>query len=318
MYTENEGPIDGLVHLYVDGAFSRRELIQRVAAHTGSVAAAITVLAGYSLLNAQSISTCNTDASVPADAPDLNVADVEFPGEAGSILGYLASPKTISGQLPAVIVIHENRGLVDHIKDVTRRVARAGYVGLGVDLLSRQGGTQQFTDPVQQMQAYARTNPDERYADLVAGLTYLKFLEYVQYDHIATVGFCAGGGNAWNLAVNLPELRAVVVFYGTPIPPADQLMQINSPVLATYRLEHTPSERLARTLSAWSISSGASIAIFSALGGLLADATGPRTALAVAGLLILASPLLLPRRRDADPLPARSPAFNAESLVRTE
>jgi carboxymethylenebutenolidase len=107
-------------------------------------------------------------------------------------------------------------------------------VGLGVDLLSRQGGTQQFTDPVQQMQAYARTNPDERYADLVAGLTYLKFLEYVQYDHIATVGFCAGGGNAWNLAVNLPELRAVVVFYGTPIPPADQLMQNNSPVLAMY------------------------------------------------------------------------------------
>src|SRR5438105_14177902 len=93
MYTENEGPIDGLVHLYVDGAFSRRELIQRVAAHTGSVVAAITVLAGYSLLNAQSVSTCNTDASVPADAPDLNVADVEFPGEAGSILGYLASPK---------------------------------------------------------------------------------------------------------------------------------------------------------------------------------------------------------------------------------
>ena len=234
MYTENEGPIDGLVHLYVDGAFSRRELIQRVAAHTGSVAAAITVLAGYSTLSAQSVSTCNADASVPPDAPDLNVADVQFPGEAGSIFGYLASPKTISGQMPAVIVIHENRGLVDHIKDVTRRVARAGYVGLGVDLLSRQGGTQQFTDPVQQMQAYARTNPDERYADMVAGLTYLKFLEYVQYDHIATVGFCAGGGNAWNLAVNLPELRAVVVFYGTPIPPADQLMQINSPVLAMY------------------------------------------------------------------------------------
>src|SRR5712675_2319466 len=148
MYDESHSPIEALVHLYVDGAFSRRELIQRVAAHTGSVAAAITALAGYSLLNAQSVSTCNTDASVPADAPDLNVADVEFPGEAGSILGYLASPKTISGQLPAVIVIHENRGLVDHIKDVTRRVARAGYVGLGVDLLSRQGGTQQFTDPV--------------------------------------------------------------------------------------------------------------------------------------------------------------------------
>jgi MFS family permease len=91
-------------------------------------------------------------------------------------------------------------------------------------------------------------------------------------------------------------------------------MSLYSPVLATYRLEHTPRDRLARTLSAWSISSGASIAIFSALGGLLADVTGPRTALAVAGLLILASPLLLPRRPDADPPPARSPALDAVSL----
>jgi predicted MFS family arabinose efflux permease len=71
-------------------------------------------------------------------------------------------------------------------------------------------------------------------------------------------------------------------------------MSLYSPVLATYRLEHTPNERLARTLSAWSISSSASIAICSALGGLLAEATSPRTAIAVAGLLILASPLLLP------------------------
>jgi MFS family permease len=93
-------------------------------------------------------------------------------------------------------------------------------------------------------------------------------------------------------------------------------MSLYSPVLATYRLEHTPKDRLARTLSAWSISSGAAIAVFSALGGVLADATGPRTALAVAGLLILASPLLLPRRRDVDRLPAPSPAFDVNSSVR--
>ncbi len=73
-------------------------------------------------------------------------------------------------------------------------------------------------------------------------------------------------------------------------------MSLYNPVLATYRLEHTPQDRIARTLSAWSISSSASIAIFTAGGGLLADATSPRTAITVAGLLILASPLLLPRR----------------------
>jgi hypothetical protein len=74
-------------------------------------------------------------------------------------------------------------------------------------------------------------------------------------------------------------------------------MSLYNPVLATYRLEHTPRDRIARTLSAWSIGSSASIAIFSALGGLLADATSPRAAITVAGLLILASPLLLPRRQ---------------------
>jgi predicted MFS family arabinose efflux permease len=74
-------------------------------------------------------------------------------------------------------------------------------------------------------------------------------------------------------------------------------MSLFVPVMATYRLEHTPADRIARTLSAWSISNGAAIAILSALGGLLADVTSPRAAIAVAGLLILASPLLLPRAR---------------------
>jgi MFS family permease len=78
-------------------------------------------------------------------------------------------------------------------------------------------------------------------------------------------------------------------------------MSLYSPVLATYRLEHTPTHRIARTLSAWSIGQQASIAVFTALGGILADATSPRTALTVAGLLILASPLLLPRRIDPAP-----------------
>ena len=86
-------------------------------------------------------------------------------------------------------------------------------------------------------------------------------------------------------------------------------MSLYNPVLATYRLEHTPGDRVVRTLTAWSISSGAAIAVMTALGGLLAAATSPRTALAVAGGLILASPLLLPRRLDepAAPAPASHP-----------
>ncbi|HET9894090.1 MAG TPA: MFS transporter [Streptosporangiaceae bacterium] len=81
-------------------------------------------------------------------------------------------------------------------------------------------------------------------------------------------------------------------------------MSLYSPVLATYRLEHTPGDRIARTLSAWSISSSAAIAICTALGGLLADLTSTRTALTVAGLLMLASPVLLPRRQGRNSLAA--------------
>jgi MFS family permease len=85
-------------------------------------------------------------------------------------------------------------------------------------------------------------------------------------------------------------------------------MSLFNPVLATYRLQHTPNDRIARTLTAWSISSSAAIAVLSALGGLLAEATGPRTAITVAGLLILTSPLLLPRRPDPGVVPDRAPA----------
>jgi predicted MFS family arabinose efflux permease len=85
-------------------------------------------------------------------------------------------------------------------------------------------------------------------------------------------------------------------------------MSLYNPVLATYRLEHTPKDRVARTLTAWSISSSASIAVFTALGGLLADLTSPRTAITVAGLLILASPLLLPRGESPAPAENLGPA----------
>lgn len=90
-------------------------------------------------------------------------------------------------------------------------------------------------------------------------------------------------------------------------------MSLYNPVLATYRLEQTPRDRTVRTLTAWSIGSSAAIAVLSALGGLLAAATSPRTAIAVAGLLILASPLLLPRRPAVDPVPDREVVASTSS-----
>lgn len=234
MYEENEGPVDSLVHLYVDGAFGRRELIRRVAKHTGSIAAAFATLKGYDAF-AQVATACPADVRVPENAPDIVASNVEYQGEAGTLFGYLAYPKTSEPRLfPGVIVVHENRGLVDHIKDVTRRVARAGFLGLAPDLLSRQGGTSAFPDAAMQAAAYGRTTVDQRQSDLIAGLDYMKHLPNIVYDRIGAVGFCAGGGNVWNLAIVLEELRAVVPFYGAPLPPADSLDRIKAPVLAIY------------------------------------------------------------------------------------
>lgn len=234
MYEENQGPIDSLVHLYADGAYSRRQLVRQVAKYTGSVAAALATLRGYEVWG-QAATSCPADVRVPADAPDLIAQDVTYPGEGATVAGYLAYPKEHANPyLPGVIVIHENRGLVEHIRDVTRRVARAGFVALAPDLLSRQGGVASFPEPQQQQQAYNRTTPAERQADLISTLAYIKTLPNIIFDRIGVVGFCAGGGNAWNMAIVAEELRAAVPYYGAPVPAIDAIDRIQVPVLAIY------------------------------------------------------------------------------------
>jgi carboxymethylenebutenolidase len=241
---EDDSPIGSLVHLYFDGAFSRRELVRRVAGYTGGIAAAAALLANMGVAEAQQLS-CASDVRVPADAPDLATQDLQFPGDAGPLYAYMAQPRTDdSSPLPGVLVIHQNRGLVDYIKDVTRRVARAGYVGLGIDLLSRQGGTQQFPDPVTQMQAYNRTTQDQRRADLLAALAFMKSQSAIQSSALGAIGFCAGGGNCWDLAVNSTDVAAAVVFYGTPPTPIEQLDNLVAPVLGNYaELDRTLTAR---------------------------------------------------------------------------
>lgn len=236
MYDKNAGPIHDLVHLFVDGAITRRGLVKRVARQTGSVAAAVAALSGFEELQAQTAPpACPADIKVPADAPYLISQDITFPGDDGTrLFAHMSYPKDLRDQAPGVIVIHENRGLTDHIKDVTRRVARAGYVAISVDLLSRQGGIQAFPEPTQQTAAYGRTNVFERRADLISTLGFLKSQPQVRHDRIGVVGFCAGGGNVWEMVINVPELAAAVPFYGAPIPATAALGTIATPVLAIY------------------------------------------------------------------------------------
>lgn len=240
MFDTNE--IDGLVHLYIDGAFSRRELVKRVARKTGGVAAALVALQAFDLPRASA--QCLDDVRIPEGAADLQTQMVEFPGEAGIVFAYLARPLSplnpprgrslVAATLPAVMVIHENRGLNEHTKDVTRRVARAGYVGLGIDLVSRQGGTHQYPDPQQAGQAYNRVGAAAYLQDMLSGLAYLKDHPWVQGQKLGAVGFCAGGQNCFTLAVSSPDLAAAVPYYPGGHPTAEQLDRLTAPVMAMY------------------------------------------------------------------------------------
>ncbi len=234
MYNENEkDPVNELVHLYVDGAFDRRELISRVTKLFGSGAAATVALGSYSEVMAQTPSACPANIKVPLDAPDIVAKDIEYTANGVKMFAHFAYPKGVDGKMPGVIVIHENRGLVEHIKDVCRRMARAGFAAIAPDLLSRQGGIQQFPEATQQTAAYGRTTVNERRDDLISALDYLKFTPFVEHDRIGVTGYCAGGGNVWDLVVNLPELAAAVPFYGAP-PTIEQIAGIQTPVLMVY------------------------------------------------------------------------------------
>jgi carboxymethylenebutenolidase len=222
-----------LAHLYVDGAYSRRDLVKLAKRVAGGMAAVGIALNEMGVPLKAETPACPADLRVPADAEDIVTQDVEFAGDESPLFAYLVKPKRESTDpLPAVVVIHENRGLVEHIRDVTRRVARAGYVALGIDLLSRQGGTGQFST-AEQTAAYGRTTPEGRVADLRKAVGYLRLQPDVRTDFIGSVGFCAGGANVWALAISGETMAASVVYYGAPPPTAD-IEKLNGAILCHY------------------------------------------------------------------------------------
>ena len=153
------------------------------------------------------------------------------------MLGYLAEPRT-GTPAPAVLVIHENRGLLDHFRDVARRLAKVGYVALAIDLASASGGTARFSDPAQVSALLGRTRDDQLVAMLNTGVAYLQRLSTVRRDRIGTMGFCFGGGMVWRLATANADLRAAVPFYG-PNPALQDVVKIKAAVLAIYGEQDT-------------------------------------------------------------------------------
>lgn len=230
----NQEHIEDLIHLYIDGAFDRRQLLKRVAVYTGSIAAAVAAVGPEIMAQTAPPAGTPSNASVREDAEDIQWFWVQYAGESGTLNGYFARPRFETQRVPAVLVIHENRGLNDHIKDVTRRVAKAGFVGLGVDLLSRVGGTEQFSNPTAATQALNRITAAEFLADLQSAIEFLKIADYVRPDRIGAVGFCFGGGLVFNLAFNVPEIRAAVPYYGTPPNPLPAWDNMNARLLAVF------------------------------------------------------------------------------------
>ena len=169
--------------------------------------------------------------NVNPDDPAISAGAVQFPGEGATLLGYLARPNQ-DGSAPVILVCHENRGLNPHIEDVTRRLAKAGYVALAVDLLSRRGGSPQVGES-NVPGALGNIEPAQFVSDFKSGWAYLQDQPFADADRVGMVGFCFGGGVTWLMAVEMPELKAAVPFYGPP-PPEEDLPGIQAAVLAIY------------------------------------------------------------------------------------
>ncbi|MBI4304538.1 MAG: dienelactone hydrolase family protein [Chloroflexi bacterium] len=180
------------------------------------------------------------ETPTPAPAPTATpVAEsVTFPGQQGLVKGYMVRPAA-QGTLPALIVIHENRGLTEHIKDVTRRFANEGYVTLAVDLLSRVGGRDKFTTDAEATAAIGTLSQEGVVQDLQSALNYLKSLPYVKADRIGVIGYCWGGGNSLLMATRVKELRTAVVYYGPNPANIDDVANISGPMLGIYGEEDT-------------------------------------------------------------------------------
>jgi len=231
-----------MVEEYEEGRMSRRQMIQTVGRILGVAVvspALLTALGcGTPEANVEEsevapVPQSNTDGvTVEPDDPDIEVSEVEVPGEENAIVAYQALPSG-EGPFAAVLLIHENRGLTEHIRDVTRRFTKVGYAGLAVDLLSRVGGTAQFADESETTTAISELDQDGVISDLRSSVTWLEGQPYVQEGRIGGIGWCWGGGQAWRLATQEPRMRAVVAFYG-PNPPLEDVPNIRAAVLGIY------------------------------------------------------------------------------------
>ena len=170
---------------YTHELLDRREFLRRLSVLAGSTAAAIALLPLLENNNAEA-------EVVPKDDPRLYTEHMKYPGATGEVLAYLARPKG-DEKIPGVVVIHENRGLVPHIEDVTRRVALEGFLAIAPDALTPLGGTPE--DPEKAPSLIQKLDSQSTIQNYLAAVKYLK-THPVSTGKIGAIGFCWGGAMA--------------------------------------------------------------------------------------------------------------------------
>lgn len=211
-----------LYDAFTHGLIDRRSFMDRLAAMAGSTAAALALLPMLQNDYARA-------AIVPADDARLAIDTVSYDAGGTRISGYLARPKS-KGKRPAIIVIHENRGLNPHIKDVTRRIALEGFLSFGVDILSPLGGTPGDEDKGREM--IGTLKADEAARQIAAAVPFLA-QHAESTGSVGAMGFCWGGGMVNRIAALSPDLKAGVAYYGAQ-GAAAQVPKIQAPLLLHY------------------------------------------------------------------------------------
>ncbi|GAB2504740.1 dienelactone hydrolase family protein [Arenimonas alkanexedens] len=198
---------------YVHGLIDRRGFLQGASGLAFSASAAVGLLASLSPRFAEA-------RQVATDDPRLDVRHVEFASAKGygTGRGYLARPVQAAGELPTVLVIHENRGLNPHIEDVTRRLALEGYLAFAPDALFPLGGYPGDEDAARGL--FQQLDQAKTREDMLAAAAFLAGVAGGN-GRMGAIGFCYGGAIANFLATRLPDLRAAVPFYGSAAPLPD-------------------------------------------------------------------------------------------------
>jgi len=166
---------------------------------------------------------------VPDASQDLIAGHVSFPGVTGDVRAYMARLEE-EIRRPAVIIIHENRGLQPHIEDVARRAAHEGFLALAPDALSPLGGTPDSEDEARTLMR--EFDSQETIGNFLAAVQYLK-THSLSTGKVGCTGFCWGGGMTNQVAVNTPDLAAAVPFYGSQ-PAAEDVPRIKAAMLIHY------------------------------------------------------------------------------------